>query len=592
LEVTSVKRIQRQAITAAGLFAVVLAPTSAMAQRNQQPVPIFLAVTFKSPGEPKLGVDVAEGIRDRMTRFFPQPATRSNSLRIVKREEINNSLTGSGYPADSAITTTDLRDLGKGMGANESMEGVAKRTADGVEVRARFYVLSNVSAPEVLPVVVEKNAEAAGRKVAELYVQARKELPAYEDCKNALIQNQPDQAVVAANEALKEYDQGVLPRACLLTAYQKLFEQKKMPLDSVMRVANEILTIDPENEIAIVQMVDAYRTRGDTAKAIEYSMKLYALNPANLETARGLVNVIAGFGAPEKALVIVDDMMKNNPGDAAVIETQWKLLQATNQWKRAIAAGEEMVKFDTSKADTSYFRRQIGAALQDSQPQLALQFLGRATTKFPRDVRLLQAYSLKLREQGQIQQALDVAKKVVAIDPKVEQGYATVVVLYTELGQADSAVAFAKQALKSTTDSASRNSIGQGLLSLVAPAMKAAQADTAATPDVARTNWTKVYQLSAAVDSIVPQPATAFYMSFAAYNLASNAATRISDLAKAKNTAGACVELKTAADMILQVDLNMARGGRFDPQNAAAILNAASQLKPYLSDVKTQLKCK
>ena len=44
--------------------------------------------------------------------------------------------------------------------------------------------------------------------------------------------------------------------------------------------------------------------------------------------------------------------MKNNPGDAAVIETQWKLLMATNQWKRAIASGEEMVKFDSAKADT------------------------------------------------------------------------------------------------------------------------------------------------------------------------------------------------------------------------------------------------
>src|SRR4051812_6732580 len=114
-------RIQRQAITAAGLLAVVLAPTMAMAQRNQQPIPIFLAVTFKSPGEQKLGIDVAEAIRQRMMRFFPQPATRAGSVRIVKQEEINNSLIASGYPADSAITTTDLRDLGKGMGAAESM---------------------------------------------------------------------------------------------------------------------------------------------------------------------------------------------------------------------------------------------------------------------------------------------------------------------------------------------------------------------------------------------------------------------------------------------------------------------------------------
>lgn len=584
------KRIQRQAITAAGLLAVVFAPTTAMAQARGVQVPIFLAVTFKSPGDQKLGIEVAEAVRQRMIRFFPQPAVRAGQLRIVKQEEINNSLTGSGYPPDSAITTTDLRDLGKGMGVNESMEGWIKRTAAGVEAQARFYVLSNVSAPEVLPVVVEKDAGAAGRKIAEIYVQARKELPEYEKCKNSIIANNLPAAITAANAALVQYDKGVLPRACLLTAYGKLVEQKKMPIDSVMRVANEIVAIDPTNEIALVQLVDAYRTKGDTAKAIETSMRLYALNPAS-PTVPALIDFLAASGAPDKALTIVEDQMKNNPGDATVLETQWKLLMATSQWKRALAAGEEMVKFDTAKADTMYFRRQVGNAIQDSQPQLVLQLLARGAQKFPRNLFLLQAYGNELRKQGQIQQALDVAKKVIAVDPKADQGYATIVVLYTQLGQADSAVAFAKRALAGA-DSATKNSIGQGLLSLIAPAMKAAQADTGAAPDVARANWLKVYQLSAAVDSIVPQANTAFYMSYAAFNLAQNAATRISDLAKAKNTTAACAEWKTAADMVLLVDLNMSRGGRVDPQSAGAILNAAGQLKPYLASVKDQLKCK
>lgn len=584
-------KILRQAITTAGLLAVVFAPTTAMAQRQAARSPVFLAVTFKSPGEPKLGIEVAEAIRQRMLRYFPFPP-RPGQLRIVKQEEINTSLTGSGYPADSAITTTDLRDLGKGMGADESMEGTAKRTAEGVEVRAKVYWLNNTSAAEVLPVVVEKSAESAGRKVAELYAQVRKELDEYDTCRNALINNQFDAAITAANAALKEYAQGVLPRACLLTAYNKYYEQKKFPLDSVMRVANELMTIDPENEIALVTLVDAYRARGDTAKAIETSMKLYALNPASPTTA-GIIDFLAAAGAPDKALIIVEDQMKNNPGDPNVIETQWKLLQALQQWKRAIAAGEEMVKFDTARADTIYFRRQVGAAYSDSQPQLALQFLARATQKFPRNVFLLQAYTQELRKQGQLQQALDAAKKVIAVDPKADQGYATVVVLYTQLNQPDSAVAFARQALASSPDSTTKNSIGQGLLALIGPSMSKAQADTGATPDVARANWNEVYKLSASVDSIVPQAATKFYMSFAAYNLAANAASRVSDLAnKAKNIPAACAELKTASDMVLAVDLNMMQGGRFNPQQAGAIINAAGQLKPFIEGTKAQLKCK
>jgi tetratricopeptide (TPR) repeat protein len=581
-------RIQRQAITAAALLAVVFVPKTAVAQRQTQRVPNFMAVTFKSPGEPKLGIEVAEGIRQRMLRFFPMPPLKT--LRTLKQEEINGALTGSGYPADSAITTSDLRDLSKQLGAEEAMEGTAKRTAEGVEARAKFYFNSNMNAPEVLPVVVEKNGESAGKKIAELYVKARKELPAYEKCKNALIQNNPDAAIAAAKEALNEYPEGALPRACLLTAYGPQY--KKFPADSSIRLGNEIIAIDPENVIAITELVNAYRAKNDTAKAIEMSMKLYSLNPNDLQQAKSIVDFFMAVGAPDKALTIVEDQMKQNPGEASIIETQWKIFQNTNQWKRALAAGEEMVKFDTSKADTIYFRRQVGAAIQDSQPQLAVQFLARATQKFPKNVFFLQAYQTQLQNQGQVQQALDVAKKVVAADPKAPQAYASVIALYTQVGRVDSAVSFAKQSLVGA-DSATKSQIGLGLTTLIAPAMSKAQKDTAAAPDVARANWTEVYQLSASVDSIVPAPNTAFYMSFAAYNLAANAAGRVADLAnKDKNVPAACAELKTAEEMVLAVDLNMMRGGRFQPQQAGQILQAASGLKPFIQQTKAALKCK
>ena len=582
-------RIQRQAITAAALLAVVFVPKSAVAQARGQRVPNFIAVSFRSPGEPQLGIDVAEGIRQRMLRFFPMPPLKT--LRTLKRDEINTALTGSGYPADSVITTSDLRDLSKQLGADEAMEGTVKRTAAGVEARARFYFNSNVAAPEVLPVVIEKNGENAGKKIAELYVQARKELPAYERCKNSLIQNNADAAITAAKEAMAQYPEGVLWRACLLTAYGAQY--KKFPADSAIRLGNEIVQIDPENAIAITELVNAYRAKNDTAKAIEYSLKLYALNPNDMTQARSIIDFLMASGAPDKALTIVQDQMKQNPGEAAIIETQWKIFQAQNQWKQAIAAGEEMVKFDTARADTMYFRRQVGAALQDSQPQLALQFLARATQKFPKNVFFLQAYQQRLQTQGQLQQALEVAKRVVAVDPKAPQAYASVISLYTQVGRSDSAVMYAKQALVGA-DSATKQQIGAGLLALIAPAMNKAQtADTASPPDVMRANWTEVYQLSASVDSIVPQPATAFFMSFAAYNLASNAAARVSDLAnKQKNIPAACAELKTAEDMVLAVDLNMMRGGRFNAQSAGQILQAAGQLKPFVQQTKAALKCK
>src|SRR3954466_6187518 len=115
-------RIQRQALTAAALIAVLSAPRSAVAQqRGTARIPVFVAVNFRSPGEPKLGIDVAEGVRQRMLRFFPMPPIRT--LRVLSQQEINNQLVASGFQPDSVISSADLRDLSKVLGIDESMEG-------------------------------------------------------------------------------------------------------------------------------------------------------------------------------------------------------------------------------------------------------------------------------------------------------------------------------------------------------------------------------------------------------------------------------------------------------------------------------------
>ena len=582
------KRIQRQTITAAGLFAVavVCTPPTATAQRgaNNQRNPIFVAVTFHAPpNEPKVGVDVADGLRQRMAKLFQQTPLRPGALRVVTREQINAQLTAAGYPADSAITTTDLRDLGKNIGADETLEGTATRTAQGIEVKSKFYSLNNVGAPEILPVVADKDPTAAGRQLADLYAKARRELPDYEQCRGALIRGETDPAIVAAKAAMLQYDKGVLPRACLMSAYYQQFKDKKAPIDSVIRVGQEILQIDPDNEVAIGILAETYLTKGDTAKAIEMNIKLYRLNPSNINQAQTIIQILAGTGAPDKALPIVKDLLTANPGDAAILETYWKLLQATKNWKQALATGEEMVKFDSSRADTTFFNRQISASIADSQPQLVLQYLGKATAKFPKNTRYWLGYSQELRRQGQLQQALVAARTALSIDPKIDNGYVSVLSLYVALGQADSALAFGKLALASGGD---KDAIGAALLTLISPAMKAAQASD--KPD----DWQQVYHMSAVVDSLSPQAATAFFMSYAAYNLAAGVVSKIGEVAKT-DKAGACVQLKYASEMSTIVDLNMGRGGRYSPENAAKLLNAnSSQIRPYIDATKKQLACR
>jgi tetratricopeptide (TPR) repeat protein len=355
-----------------------------------------------------------------------------------------------------------------------------------------------------------------------------------------------------------------------------------MPVDSVLRVGQEIMSIDADNEVALGMLADGYMAKGDTGKAIEANVRLYRLNPTNVSQAQSIIQILAGTGAPDKALPIVKDLLNSNPGDAQILDTYWKLLQATKQWKQAIATGEEMVKFDSSRADTNYFNRQIVAAIADSQPQLVLQYLGKATAKFPRNTRYWLGYSQELRRQGQLQQALDAAKKALAIDPKLDQGYATVLSLSVALGQSDSALAFGKLALAAGAD---KQTVGGALLTLLSPAYKKASASNA------RPDWEEVYRMASVVDSIAPQPATAFFMSYSAFTIGQMAITGVANLIKTDKPK-ACSETKTAADMFLVVDLNMGRGGIYNKEAAANILTALSTLKPYVDQYKKAIPCK
>jgi len=582
-------KIQRQAIAAAALLAVgfVSQPMTAEAQgRNGPRLTMFVGVSFKSQGDPKLGIDVAEAMRQRLLKMFPQTPQafqRAGALRVITREQINQQLVAAAYPADSVITSTDLRDLGKNLGVDESMEGTAQRTAKGIEVHARFYSLNHIEAPEVLPVVVQGDPGSAGRDVADLYAKARRELPDYERCRSSLIQGNLDQAIASAKAALVQWDKGVLPRACMMGAYMKLYQDKKLPADSVVSVANQILALDPNYEIAIATLADVYLLRGDTIKSVEMNLRLYKLNPTNVAQAQTIVQILASTGAPAQALPIVKDLLTSNPGDAQILETEWKLLQATKQWKEAIAAGEEMVKFDSAKADTNYFNRQIASAFSDSQPQLVLQFLGRATAKFPKNTHFWLAYSQELRKAGQLQQSLEAAKKAVALDPKSEQAIAYELSLFIQLGQPDSAMAVGKQAIAAGIN---KDVIGGALLPLVGPALNAAQKSDKIE------DWQQVYHMAAVVDSLVPQANTAFYMSVAAYSIAANYTAKVQELAKT-DKAGACAAWKNASELTTTVQLNMGRGGKVDPQTAAKILNAvSSSLQPYLDQTKKALNCK
>jgi tetratricopeptide (TPR) repeat protein len=345
---------------------------------------------------------------------------------------------------------------------------------------------------------------------------------------------------------------------------------KKLPPDSILRVTDEILKIDPRSKLALGNAIEAYDAKGDTTKAIQASIQLYRADPSNQSLIQSIINKLATMGRPDIAIPLIDDLLKDNPADPQMLRTKWLLYLASKDWKNAITAGEEYVKVDTAAANADYFTRMVAAAASDSQPQLAAQYGARAVQKFPNDASLHMLYAISLRKAGQLQQAVGEAEKAVAVDPKVDQGYPTILVTWAELNQPDSLNAWAQKALTAGVDT---SLVGNAMLATVQPLMKKAGETKA------RADYQAALAAAQHVDSLSPSPTTKYFIGVASFQIGMDVLQNI-------NKTKSCDEAKLADDMWATSQIAMPQGASVSKEAAGQILGLIQQYSQYITQAK------
>jgi tetratricopeptide (TPR) repeat protein len=549
--------------------------------------PRILVATFKST-EKDIGVQAADAVRRRIS-----DNNSGKVLWVVTKRDIDATLSQSGYKPDSALSTSDLMELGKQVRADEVLDATASRAPEGVKVEARLLIKrgQNILA-QPLPTVTAKNAGDAAKELEKSLADARKSLVPYKSCENELRAQKYDAAAAQGRAALAAYPQSTFGRLCLLWA----FDAAKAAPDSIISAANSLLTVDPSSIQALALAADAYKKKGDTQKSVEYSLRIYRADPSNQNIAQSIIQELATSGAPDKALPIVDELLKDNPSDPQMLRTKWLLLLGAKRYKEALATGEELVKSDTAAASLDYFSRMGAVATLDSQPQLASQIYARGVQKFPNDGQLQLAYAQSLAKSGQLQQALAAAQRAVKINPKIENGngYLYVLGLQVQLGQLDSAKVTAPLAIANGAD---KEKISQTLLAVVAPAIKKANETKT------REDWEAALKTAQDVDAIAAGPATKYFMGLSAFQIGAGAVNNINDQVKEYQKAKAgsaaqkdlkakiCAEAKVAEDNFAISLINMPAGGAYDKDTAGQIMGALSQYTDFVNQVKSQL-CK
>jgi tetratricopeptide (TPR) repeat protein len=521
--------------------------------------PMLVVVTFKS-ADKKLGVDFAETVRDHISGDVSY-----RDLQVQSKANIDATLQASGYDMTAALTEGDANLLAKQLRADEYIEGTINKVTTGTGFTAETWMVMVFDQNQVQPLGTFTAAKLGdlASQISKSYQAAHKVYDEVQKCRAARREDRPADASSAAAAGISKYPKSTLLRICEL---QTMVDAKKPPAD-VLKIAQDLLQLDPKSKFALQAEVDAYDQLGDKDKKLETLATLLAADPSNSKLQQTVTYELAAAGKYDVALKIIKKAVEDNPGDVTFTKLYWQLLYATKDYKTMVTVGNDMVKMDTSFADTTYYDRTIDAYRQDSAWANAATAAAHATAKYPKRADYwAQRGQLELKA-GQVQPAIVSLRRALEIDPTLQGARLLIVSSLVDANAYDSAMVAMHDAVK-----AGENSDRIGAFSL-AIGSKLFTVANAAKPPVLEL-WQKVLPYVAYADSIASDRTTKntakFEMGVSHYYVAT---LMYPDVVAQKNCEGA----KQVQDYLISASTELQFGGATNPAAVTQLMPAIQQ---------------
>lgn len=549
--------------------ALLLAPSGVAAQGLRQPPAPRLLVPVFSSTEKQLGWNAANAIRSRL-----EGDVSPRSLLIVPKVMIDSALKLFGYPIDEALSSTDNKQLAGILRADEYVEGRVSRTAAGYRVDARLVLARDNAVSQPLPLAEGIKLGDVAAAISRSVRDALRQIEDEKDCYFASRQSKYDDAIKKGRAGIAKYDRATMARICLLSAYQG----KKAPPDSVLRIAEDILAIDSLSKPALTAASQLYLAKGDTTKYAGTLQHVIEADPTNANLVNRVVNDLGAIGRAKDAVKAIEKALEANPGDAGLTRTGWLVYLAVGELKKALAIGEELVKLDTTALDSAVVVRMAQAAVTDSNPSKAMEWLVRGTERLPNNAQLHLLRGQQERKAGQTQPAIASVRRALALDAAVENGNLVLAQTFMELQQHDSAVTYIRVA--AVAPSANKSLLATSALIIGNQLYKKA------AESKSRDDYKKAVPVLHLADSLGAGINAKFLLGVTSYQIGASATTD-------NATARSCDLAKEAQDNFAVVAVLIPQTGREQPETAGQIMNALTQYMPVVENqVKTFCKAR
>jgi tetratricopeptide (TPR) repeat protein len=298
-------------------------------------------------------------------------------------------------------------------------------------------------------------------------------------------------------------------------------------------------------------------------------ISLMAADPSNDKLREQVINDLAASGQFELAVPIIDEALKNNPGDSKMLRLAWLVYLGAKKYDLAIRTGAEWIKADTAAADSTYYLRTAGAYSAQSQFQKAADVLAIAAAKYPGNASILLNQGNLLSKAGNNAAALTAVQKAVSINPKIENGYAQLALIQNALGQSDAVMATLRTGASNGADKSQ----------LAAVALAAGQtAYKAGNASKNRADLQRAMQFLTLSDQLEPSPNAKFLLGVSAFSVGQSA------IVEAQGSKS-CPLARLAKESFGTAQENVPAGLKDFPDAAKQVLTAIPQYTPATDEM-------
>jgi hypothetical protein len=201
-----------------------------------------------------------------------------------------------------------------------------------------------------------------------------------------------------------------------------------------------------------------------------------------------------------KTLALSDEALRRSPEDPAILYARLVLLSRIGRYAEVAPTMDALFMARTSATTEETHRLTVAAAMQLRDTAAITNRLANAATRFPRSKTLAPEYEI-WRQIPRLRALIDTVHRIMKKNPTLTVGLVNLSSIYGNLDQPDSAIAYAKRALRAGVG---REPVAKALESLIGVRMRWAK--ILDTPE----RWASTLPVALAVDSTLSTPASKY----------------------------------------------------------------------------------